>query len=93
MDTSEVSKKKECRVLLDGMMECEINNCKEMLLIWRESPVEWIIISGSVEIPFIHGKNFGDLLERKIDLMQAHKNDKPQIDPDFMFRLPLVGSE
>jgi len=88
MDTQEVALKKNCRVLLDGMMEREIKNCKELLQVWRESPIEWIIISGSVGTPFIHGKNFGDLLERKIDLMQKHKNDEPRIDPDYMFRLP-----
>jgi len=93
MDTQEVALKKNCRVLLDKMMEREIKNCKEMLQVWRESPIEWIIISGSVETPFIHGKNFGDLLERKIDLIEKHKNDEPHIDPNYMFRLPSVGSE
>ncbi|MGD8538634.1 MAG: hypothetical protein PVI66_07950, partial [Candidatus Aminicenantes bacterium] len=63
------------------------------LELWQESPVEWIIISGSVETPFIHGGNFGDLLGRKIDLMEAHKNDEPRIDPEYMFRLPTLGSQ
>jgi hypothetical protein len=91
MDTSDVSKKKECRMLLDGMMEREVINCREMLEIWRESPVEWIIISGSVETPFIHGINFGDLLMRKIELMEECKDDEPHIDPDYMFRLYSKG--
>jgi hypothetical protein len=91
MDTSNISEKKRCRELLDHMILNEIDNCKDMLHIWRESPVEWIIISGGSETPFVHGENFGDLLERKIDLMQHYKNDEPHIDPDFMFRLPSRG--
>ncbi|MGD8540349.1 MAG: hypothetical protein PVI66_16680 [Candidatus Aminicenantes bacterium] len=93
LETSDAGLKKNCRKLLDEMMEREIENAKEMIELWRESPVEWIIISGSVETPFIHGDNFGDLLERKIDLMQMHKNDEPRVDPDFMFRLPSLRSK
>lgn len=93
IETPDVAIKKECRVLLNGMMEREINNCSKLLEVWRESPIEWIIISGSVETPFIYGENFGDLLERKIDLMQKHKSDEPRIDPEYMFRLPSVGCE
>jgi hypothetical protein len=93
LDTSDDDIKKNCRILLDGMMEREIKNSKEMIELWWESPVEWIIISGSVETPFIHGENFGELLEKKIDLMQKHKNDRPRIDPDYMYRLPSLGSQ
>jgi hypothetical protein len=92
IDTKDLALKKSCRTLLDKMMEREIDNCKEMLDLWLESPVEWIVISGSVETPFIHGKNFGDLLENKIHLMQKHTNDEPRIDPDYMFRLPSLES-
>jgi hypothetical protein len=90
IDTPDIAQKKNCRQLLDGMMDREIENSKELLQLWRESPIEWIIISGSVETPFIHGENFGELVEKKIDLMQKHKNDEPHIDPDYMFRLPSL---
>jgi len=46
-----------------------------------------MIISGSEETPFIHGKNFPQLLKKKIDLMEKHKDDEPFIDPDYMFRM------
>lgn len=90
LDTRDVTLKKNCRALLDEMMESEIMNCKELLRLWRESSIEWIIISGSVETPFIHGGNFGSLLEQKIELMEEHKGDEPYIDPDYMFRLPSL---
>ncbi len=92
LDSQDVTLRENCRCLLDEMMDREIENSKEMIELWRESPIEWIIISGSVETPFIHGDNFGDLLERKIALMQKHQNDEPRIDPDYMFRLPSLGS-
>ena len=92
LDSQDVALRKNCRCLLGEMIDREIENSKEMIELWRESPIEWIIISGSVETPFIHGDNFGDLLERKIALMEKHKNDEPRIDPDYMFRLPSLGS-
>ncbi len=93
LETSDAALRKNCRKLLNEMMEREIHNSKEMLELWEQSPVEWIIISGSVETPFIYGENFGDLLERKIDLMEKHKNDDPRIDPDYMYRLPALGDQ
>jgi hypothetical protein len=87
------SVKKRCRTLLDEMIDSEIKNCKQLLQIWSDSPVEWIIVSGNVETPFIHGDNFGDLLEKKIDLMHRYRNHEPRIDPDYMFRLPAVETE
>jgi hypothetical protein len=92
VDTTDVALKKKCRKILDEMIEREIENAKELRELWQESPIEWIIISGSVETPFIHGDNFGDLLEHKIELMEKHRTDKPRIDPDYMFRLPSLGS-
>jgi len=34
----------------------------------------------------IYGDNFGELLEKKIDLMERHRNDEPYIDPAYMWR-------
>lgn len=84
----DVSVKKKCRALLDEMMEREIKNCRQLFQLWKHSPVEWIIISGGAETPFIHGENFGELLKRKMALMRNHKSDEPRIDSDYMFRLP-----
>ena len=38
----------------------------------------------------LYGENFGELLLKKIALMEQHRNDAPAIDPDFMWR---VGPE
>jgi hypothetical protein len=87
LDSSDHSKKAECRRLLDEMIEREIQNCREFIRLWKETPLEWIIISGRGETPFIHGENFPQLLKRKIALMEKHREDEPYIDPEYMFRI------
>lgn len=87
LDSPDPSEKARCLNLLEEMNEREVRNCKELIKLWKEAPVEWMIISGSVETPFIHGENFAELLEKKIALMEKHKGDKPNIDPGYMFRI------
>jgi len=69
------------------MIEREIRNCQELIRLWKETPVEWMVISGTEETPFIYAENFANLLEKKITLMEKHKKDEPFIEPDYMFRI------
>ena len=69
------------------MVEREIQNSQELIQLCEQAPVEWMIISGSEETPFIHGENFPKLLEKKIALMEKYKDSDPYIDPDYMFRV------
>jgi hypothetical protein len=78
-----------CRALLGDMIRREIRNARELVRLWNEAPVEWMMVSAFGETPFIYGENFPALLERKIVLMERHKNDAPFIDPDYMFRLKV----
>ncbi len=87
LDVTDQSIKADCRKLLDEMVEREIQNSRELIQLCKQAPVEWMIISGSEETPFIHGENFPKLLEKKIDLMEKHKDSEPYIDPDYMFRV------
>jgi hypothetical protein len=86
-DAGDPSAGATARKLLDEMMEKEIRNCRELIELWNESPIEWMIISGTEETPFIHAANFAELLEKKITLMENHRRDEPSLDPDYMFRL------
>jgi hypothetical protein len=43
------------------------------------------------ETTFIYGRNFRDLLQRKIELMEGREDDEPYIDPDFMWRVPGIN--
>jgi len=76
-----------CRKLLDKMIEREIQNCGDLIDLWKNAPVEWMIVSGTEETPFIYADNFVDLLANKVSLMTKHRGDEPSIDPDYMFRL------
>lgn len=86
-DCRDAPKKKYCRWLLKDMVEREIRNTQEMIRLWKEAPVEWMIISGFGETPFIYGENFSELLAKKIALMKKYGSDKPHIDPNYMFRV------
>lgn len=75
------------RALLADMISRETANARELLDIWENSPVSWLIVSGRGETPFIYGDNLGDNLRRKIDLMKRFGCSEPHVDPDFMFRV------
>jgi hypothetical protein len=80
--------KQQYRDLCRGMVESELGNARELLLLWLESQSKFTPISQGGESLHIYGKNFGDHLERKIALMERHRDDEPMIDPDYMWRFP-----
>jgi hypothetical protein len=85
------SKPKEratCRSILRDVADSEIRNSRELLDLWRRAPVEWMIVSGGRETPFIYGPNFPRLLERKIRLTRRYARREPRVDPGYMFRFP-----
>jgi hypothetical protein len=88
LDSTDPERRAECRTHLEELVDREILNCRELLRLWKEAPIEWMVISGTEETPFIHGENFPKLLKKKIALMERHKHDEPYIDPDYMFRIP-----
>lgn len=80
--------RKEHRERLRVMVLDEIDNAKELLNLWETSRTNWMIVSDVGETTFIYYKNFGELVKRKIALMQGHENDEPYVDPDFQWRVP-----
>ena len=87
LDSEDASERVRCQGLLKEMAGREIRNSKELIQLWDESPVEWMIVSGTEETPFIHGENFAKLVEKKIDLMERYRDCEPFIDPEYMFRV------
>ena len=75
------------RSLARLMVENEIENAKDLLVIWNEGATEVLPVSSVAETLHIYGTNFGELLKRKIELMGKHKNDEPFIDPNYMWRM------
>ncbi|MBI4417786.1 MAG: hypothetical protein HY563_03350 [Ignavibacteriales bacterium] len=80
--------KEKYRQVTRDMVEREIGNTRNLLELWRTSTVEFIPISKTGESLHIYGTNFGELLGKKLELMEAHRNDEPFIDPGYMWRMP-----
>jgi hypothetical protein len=74
------------RELCLSMVENELDNTRRLLDLWRTSTVPFMPVSSMGESLHIHTDNFGELLERKIALMERHKHDEPHIDSGFMWR-------
>jgi hypothetical protein len=87
LDSDEADTRADCRKLLDEMMDRELKNCAELIEIWKQAPIEWMIVSGAEETPFIYAGNFPELVAKKMSLMEKYRGDEPAIDPDYMFHL------
>ncbi len=87
LETSNPKLKTQCRDILEKMMDSEIQNSRNLIALWENSSVEWMIVSGEKETPFIYGGNFPDLLRKKIKLMEQFRDNDPSIDPGYMFRV------
>ncbi|MBN1273305.1 MAG: hypothetical protein JXB26_13640 [Candidatus Aminicenantes bacterium] len=88
MDSMSSQERQEKLQCLREMIDSEIANTRDLLKIWGESPVEWMIVSGKGETPFIYGENFPRFLRKKILLMEKYKENEPFIDPLYMYRVP-----
>ena len=91
-ETKTAKRRAACRSLLREMIDREIRNAREWVRLWDDARIEWITISDFGETPFIYGENFPALMEKKIALMERHRNDAPFIDPEYMYRLSFGSS-
>lgn len=69
-----------------SMVTVEIANARRLLDLWRGSGRHLFPVAGAGETLHIHGDNFGELLERKILLMERHRDDEPRVDAGYMWR-------
>jgi hypothetical protein len=76
------------RDLCRDMVERELENARELLLLWQESRVDFMPVSAREESLHIYGGNFGEHMKRKIALMERHRDDEPNVDPNYMWRMP-----
>ena len=70
------------------MVDHEVKNTRRLLRLWEDSDVQFMPVSRTGESLHIYGRNFGDLLQKKIALMEQHKMDTPRVDPEYMWRMP-----
>jgi hypothetical protein len=88
--TTDKTVRQQCQQLLRDMVLSEIENIKKLLKLWETSQTDFMLVSDQGESVHIYGENFGELLARKIELMQGHENDTPYIDPNFIWRVPGI---
>jgi hypothetical protein len=91
MKSSTEEEKQTYRNLCRAMVDHELENARRLLRLWEESDVRFMPVSRSGESLHTYGRNFGDLLKKKIDLMERHRLDEPRIDPEYMWRMPNEG--
>lgn len=87
LESADSESKSKWRSYLYGMMDMEIQNCKDLLELWNTSCVNFMVVSKTGENSFIYGENFGELLQRKIELMEKYKHVEPRIDKNIMWKV------
>jgi hypothetical protein len=88
LETNDKSEKGTRLKMVQEMMDNELQNARDLLNLWRSTKVNFIPINQYGESWHEYGENLGELIEKKIALMEKHGNDLPYIDPDFMWRMP-----
>jgi len=77
--------RRRTRSLVRDLMEREEENSRDLLALLDER-VPFMATTDQGENPLIHGENLAELLRRRLALMEAHRDDEPFIDPEYMER-------
>jgi hypothetical protein len=87
LEATTPEERERCRTRCGDMVKSELLNTRTLLATWERSETQVIPISSVGESLHVYGENFGELLKRKIALMEQHAQDEPHIDPEYMWRL------
>ena len=86
---AEDEKEKQSRLtMVQEMVASELENAGALLELWENSVVDFMPVSAYGETVHDYGTNFGDVLRKKISLMETYGDRLPYIDPDYMWRMP-----
>ncbi|MDY7107140.1 MAG: hypothetical protein SYC29_00735, partial [Planctomycetota bacterium] len=77
--------RREYRGRLRDAVDREIENTHRLAAL-LESPIEFMSLTDRGETPLVYGDNLKGLLSKRIALMEAHRDDEPYIDPDYIER-------
>ena len=72
----------------NDMVARELANAKNLLILWQNSDIDFMPLQTHGESVHNFGLNLGELLQKKITLMETYGNLEPRIDPNYMFRAP-----
>jgi hypothetical protein len=86
-EASSEAEKAASRGLCRVMVADELENARDLLDLWTTSRVHFMPVAASGETLHCYGENFGELLRRKIELMERFGEEEPSIDPDYMWRM------
>lgn len=70
------------------MVVSELANVKMLLKLWESSAVDFMPLNAYSETMHNYGVNFGEVLRKKITLMEQYGDRLPYIDPNYMWRMP-----
>ncbi len=88
LEASDPAEKDRRRAMVRAMVDDEVKNARDLAALFESSTTCFMPIDPSGETFNMYGKNLAELIRRKAALMEAHRNDEPRIDPDFMWRPP-----
>ena len=83
-----VSDKQKRLKMVREMVASEMQNTRNLLRLWETSNVDFMPINSFGETMHDYGLNFGELLKKKIALMEKYGDRAPYIDPNYMWRMP-----
>jgi len=88
IEATDPAEKDRRRAAVRAMVDDEIANAKALAALFESSTTRFMPIDPAGETFNMYGPNLASLIGRKVALMEAHRNDEPRIDPDFMWRMP-----
>ncbi|MDH4198167.1 MAG: hypothetical protein OEW05_12200 [Candidatus Aminicenantes bacterium] len=88
LETKDPAEKERRRAQVRAMVDDEIRNARELAGLIERSEVTLMPFAKAEETFNLYGRNLPELIRRRIELMAAHRDDEPRIDPDFMWRMP-----
>jgi len=78
--------------MVQEMVASELANAQTLLKLWESSVVDFMPVNAYTETMHEYGVNFGDVLRKKIGLMEQYGDRLPYIDPNYMWRMPEGSS-
>jgi hypothetical protein len=88
LEAKDKATKERYRSFLKKMVADEIQFAKDLLNLWETSTIPWMVVSKVAETSYIYGENLGELIRKKITLMEKYGDAEPYIDPNFIWRVP-----
>ena len=74
--------------MVQQMVADELQNARDLLKLWNRTSINFIPIHATGETWHEYGDNIGELIEKKIALMEKYGDSEPYIDPNYMWRMP-----